>query len=383
MPAGSAPLSERYARCRFAMAHSRPAPDFWMIAATFGILAIGLVMVYSASAVAAFHDYGDPYYYVKRQAVFALLGIAAMYVTMNTDYRVWRRWAVPALLICFGLLIIVLVPGIGVVRGGARSWLGIGSLGIQPSEFMKLAMILFMARYLSERLDKMHSFRQGLLPPLLILGLAFGLIMMQPDLGTAVVMFGAAMLVIYAAGARLAHLGGLALLGLAGLVALIAAAPYRLQRITAFLDPWQDPLGAGYQSIQSLYAIGPGGLVGLGLGMSRQKYNYLPEPQTDFIFSILAEELGFIGGTLLILLFLILVWRGMRTAIALSDPFGSLLASGIVGIFAVQVLINIGVVTGMLPVTGITLPLVSYGGSSLTLLLTALGILLNLSRFSR
>ena len=365
------------------MAHSRPAPDFWMIAATFGILAIGLVMVYSASAVAAFHDYGDPYYYVKRQAVFALLGIAAMYVTMNTDYRVWRRWAVPALLICFGLLIIVLVPGIGVVRGGARSWLGIGSLGIQPSEFMKLAMILFMARYLSERLDKMHSFRQGLLPPLLILGLAFGLIMMQPDLGTAVVMFGAAMLVIYAAGARLAHLGGLALIGLAGLVALIAAAPYRLQRITAFLDPWQDPLGAGYQSIQSLYAIGPGGLVGLGLGMSRQKYNYLPEPQTDFIFSILAEELGFIGGTLLILLFLILVWRGMRTAIALSDPFGNLLASGIVGIFAVQVLINIGVVTGMLPVTGITLPLVSYGGSSLTLLLTALGILLNLSRFSR
>ncbi|MBO9596415.1 MAG: putative lipid II flippase FtsW, partial [Cohnella sp.] len=299
------------------------------------------------------------------------------------EYTYWRKWAVPALLICFGMLIIVLIPGIGVVRGGARSWLGIGSFGIQPSEFMKLAMILFLAKLLSERQNQITQFTKGLLPPLGIMGAAFALIMLQPDLGTGTVMIGASILAIYVAGARPAHLGGLALLGVLGLVGLIAAAPYRLQRITAFLDPWQDPLGAGYQSIQSLYAIGPGGLVGLGLGMSRQKYNYLPEPQTDFIFSILAEELGFIGGCLLILLFLMLIWRGMRTAITLTDPFGSLLAIGIVGIFAVQVLINIGVVIGMLPVTGVTLPLVSYGGSSLTLLLTALGILLNLSRYSR
>lgn len=365
------------------MAKTRSVPDLWMIAATLGILAIGVVMVYSASAVAAFHDYGDSYYYVKRQLLFAVLGIAAMFVTMNVDYTLWRKWAGPALLMCFGLLIIVLIPGVGVVRGGARSWLGIGSFGIQPSEFMKLAMILFLAKFLSERQNMITQFRKGLFPPLAIIGAAFGLIMLQPDLGTGAVMIGASLLVIYVTGARVAHLGGLALLGLAGLGALIAAAPYRLQRITAFLDPWQDPLGAGYQSIQSLYAVAPGGLVGLGLGMSRQKYNYLPEPQTDFIFSILAEELGFIGGSLLILLFLLLIWRGMRTAITLSDPFGSLLATGIVGIFAVQVLINIGVVIGMLPVTGITLPLVSYGGSSLTLLLTALGILLNLSRYSR
>jgi cell division protein FtsW len=365
------------------MAKTRSVPDLWMIAATLGILAIGVVMVYSASAVAAFHDYGDSYYYVKRQLLFAVLGIAAMFVTMNVDYTFWRKWAGPALLICFGLLVIVLIPGVGVVRGGARSWLGIGSFGIQPSEFMKLAMIIFLAKFLSERQNLITEFRRGLLPPLGIIGAAFGLIMIQPDLGTGAVMIGASLLVIYVTGARAAHLGGLALLGLAGLGALIAAAPYRLLRITAFLDPWQDPLGAGYQSIQSLYAVAPGGLVGLGLGMSRQKYNYLPEPQTDFIFSILAEELGFIGGSLLILLFLLLIWRGMRTAITLSDPFGSLLATGIVGIFAVQVLINIGVVIGMLPVTGITLPLVSYGGSSLTLLLTALGILLNLSRYSR
>jgi cell division protein FtsW len=365
------------------MAKTRSVPDVWMIAATLGILAIGVVMVYSASAVAAFHDYGDPYYYVKRQLLFALLGVVSMFVMMNVEYTFWRKWAVPALLVCFGMLVIVLIPGLGVWRGGARSWLGIGSFGIQPSEFMKLAMILFMAKLLSERQNQITEFTKGLLPPLGIMGIAFGLIMLQPDLGTGTVMIGAALIVIYVAGARAAHLGGLALLGLVGLVGLIAAAPYRLSRITAFLDPWQDPLGAGYQSIQSLYAIGPGGLVGLGLGMSRQKYNYLPEPQTDFIFSILAEELGFIGGTLLLLLFLLLIWRGMRTAITLSDPFGSLLATGIVGIFAVQVLINIGVVIGLLPVTGITLPLVSYGGSSLTLLLTALGILLNLSRYSR
>ena len=365
------------------MAQSRSVPDLWMIAATLGILAIGVVMVYSASAVAAFHDYGDSYYYVKRQVIFAVLGIGAMMVTMNIDYQVWRKYAMPLLLICFVLLVIVLVPGIGVWRGGARSWLGIGSPGIQPSEFMKLAMVLFLAKLLSERQDKMASLKEGLLPPLAIVGAAFGLIMLQPDLGTGVVMLGASLLVIFAAGARLSHLGGLALLGLVGLAGLIAAAPYRLKRIVAFLDPWQDPLGAGYQSIQSLYAIGPGGLVGLGLGMSRQKYNYLPEPQTDFIFSILAEELGFIGGALLLFLFLILIWRGMRTAITLSDPFASLLAAGIVGIIAVQVIINIGVVIGLLPVTGITLPLVSYGGSSLTLLLTALGILLHLSRYAR
>lgn len=365
------------------MVKTRNAPDLWMIAATLGILAIGVVMVYSASAVAAFHDYGDKFYYVKRQLLFAAMGVAAMFATMNVDYVRLRKWAFAGLIICFAMLLVVLVPGIGVVRGGARSWLGIGSFGIQPSEFMKLAMILYLARFLSERQQAMTSFTRGLLPPLAILGTAFGLIMLQPDLGTGAVMIGASLLVIYVAGAKVKHLGGLGLIGVAGFAGLIAAAPYRLQRITAFLDPWQDPLGAGYQSIQSLYAIGPGGLVGLGLGMSRQKYNYLPEPQTDFIFSILAEELGFIGGTLLLLLFLLLIWRGLRTAMTITDPFGSFLAAGIVGIIATQVLMNVGVVIGLLPVTGITLPLVSYGGSSLTLLLTALGILLNLSRYSR
>lgn len=354
-----------------------------MLASTLLLLAIGVVMVYSASAVTAFHDYGDPYYYLKRQLIFAVLGIIGMFTLMNVDYWVWKKAAKILLIACFVLLVIVLIPGIGVVRGGARSWLGIGSLGIQPSEFMKLAMILFIAKMLSEDSGRIRSFLRGLLPPLGLAGLAFGLIMLQPDLGTGAVLLGASLMVIYAAGARLVHLGALALVGVAGFVGLILAAPYRLQRITAFLDPWADPLGAGYQSIQSLYAIGPGQLVGLGLGMSRQKYNYLPEPQTDFIFSIVAEELGFIGGCTVLLLFLLLVWRGMRTAITAPDSFGSLLAVGIVGVITVQVVINIGVVIGLLPVTGITLPLISAGGSSLTLILSAIGILLNISRYSR
>ncbi|QYR20085.1 stage V sporulation protein E [Paenibacillus sp. sptzw28] len=365
------------------MAKARSAPDVWMIGSVLSILAMGLVMVYSASAVLAFHEFGDKFYYVKRQSLFAALGVGAMIVTMNTDYWIWKKWSRLALLVCFGLLVIVLIPGIGVVRGGARSWLGISSFGIQPSEFMKLAMVMFLAKLLSEKQQTVTLFTKGLLPPLGIMGLAFGLIMMQPDLGSAAVMVGASLLVIYTAGARLAHLGSLALVGVAGLVGLILAAPYRMDRITGFLNPWSDPLGTGYQIIQSLYAIGPGGLVGLGLGMSRQKFNYLPEPQTDFIFSIVAEELGFIGAAAIILLFAILIWRGLRTAISAQDTFGSLLAVGIVGIVGVQVFINIGVVIGMLPVTGITLPLVSYGGSSLTLLLTALGILLNISRYSR
>lgn len=365
------------------MTRARTAPDLWIIIPTLLILTIGVIMVYSASAILAFHDFGDSFYYLKRQLIFAVLGVIAMTVTMQVDYQVWKKVANIGLIVGFILLVIVLIPGIGVVRGGARSWLGISSFGIQPSEFIKMAMIVFMAKVLSESDSRITSFNKGLLPMLLILGTAFGLIMLQPDLGTGSVLLGATLLIIYTAGARLSHLAWLGVVGLAGFAGLIAAAPYRLQRITSFLDPWQDPLGAGYQIIQSLYAIGPGGLVGLGLGMSRQKYSYLPEPQTDFIFSIIAEELGFIGAATVLFLFLLLIWRGMRTAITAPDSFGSLLATGIVGMIAVQVIINIAVVTGMMPVTGITLPLISAGGSSLTLMLTAIGILLNISRYAR
>ncbi|MBC8079555.1 MAG: stage V sporulation protein E [Gorillibacterium sp.] len=358
-------------------------PDLVLMAAALMLLTLGVIMVYSASAVLSFHDFGDSFYYMKRQLLFAVLGVGAMLVTTRLDYSMWAKWAKPILLICFGLLVLVLIPGIGIIRGGARSWLGVGSFGIQPSEFMKMGVIIFLAKLLSEGRLTITRFWSGLVPPLMLMGLAFGLIMLQPDLGTGVVLVGASLLVIYVTGARLFHLGLLALCGIAGFVGLILAAPYRLQRIVGFLDPWSDPLGAGYQIIQSLYAIGPGGLVGLGFNHSLQKHSYLPEPQTDFIFSIVGEELGFIGGIFVLALFAILIWRGIHAAIAAPDVFGSLLATGITGMIAVQVTINIGVVIGMFPVTGITLPLISYGGSSLTLMLTAIGILLNISRQAR
>lgn len=363
-----------------AVAKARSTPDFIIIISTLLLLSIGVVMVYSSSAVVAI-KMGDPFFFTKRQLIFALLGIAAMFFMMNVDYWVWKKWAKIGLISCFCLLIIVLIVGREV--NGAKSWLGVGAFGIQPAEFTKLGMTIFLAKWLSENQKNIVSFRKGLMPTLGISGLAFGLIMLQPDLGTGTVLMGTAVLMIFVAGCQIKHLMGLAFLGLAGFAGLILAAPYRIKRITAFIDPWQDPLGAGYQLIQSLYAIGPGGIMGLGLGMSRQKFHYLPEPYNDFIFSILAEELGFIGGALVLLLFLLILWRGMRVAITAPDQFGSLLAVGIVGMIAIQVIINVGVVTGMFPVTGITLPFLSYGGSSLTLILTGMGVLLNISRFAR
>ncbi|WP_458413985.1 stage V sporulation protein E [Schinkia sp. CFF1] len=365
------------------MQTNKSTPDFILILATMALLAIGMIMVYSASAVWANFKFDDSFFFAKRQLLFAGVGVLAMFMIMNVDYWTWRTWSKVILLICFVLLIAVLIPGVGLVRGGARSWLGIGAFSIQPSEFMKMAMIAFLAKFLSENQKLVTSFRKGLVPSLLLVFLAFGLIMLQPDLGTGVVMVGTCVVMIFVAGAKISHFIGLGLLGVGGFVALIASAPYRIKRITAFLDPWQDPLGSGFQIIQSLYAIGPGGLLGIGLGQSRQKHYYLPEPQTDFIFSILSEELGFIGGTLVILLFSLLLWRGVRIALGAPDLFGSLLGIGIIAMIAIQVIINIGVVTGLMPVTGITLPFLSYGGSSLTLMLMAVGVLLNISRYAR
>ena len=264
----------------------RKAPDFLLMVSVMGLLAIGIVMVYSSSAVLAEYQQGDSFYYVKRQLLFAVLGLVSMYTLMNIDYWVWRRWAGWLLLGCFLLLVIVLIPGVGLVRGGARSWLGVGAFSIQPAEFVKLAIILYLAHMMANHPERIPSFWRGMVPALFLSGSAFALIMMQPDLGTGTVLMATTVVMLFAAGSRMLHLGGLAILGIVAFAALIAAAPYRMQRIIAFLDPWQDPQGAGYQLIQSLYAIGPGGLMGLGLGKSIQKFGYLPEPQTDFIFSI-------------------------------------------------------------------------------------------------
>ncbi len=350
---------------------------------TFTLLAIGLIMVYSASAIWADYKFDDSFFFAKRQMLFAGVGIVGMFFIMNVDYWTWRTWAKVLIIVCFVLLVLVLIPGIGNVRNGSRSWIGIGAFSIQPSEFMKLAMIAFLAKFLSEKQKYITSFKKGLAPSLGLVFLAFGMIMLQPDLGTGTVMVGTCIVMIFIAGARVRHFAVLGLMGVAGFAALVASAPYRIKRITSFLDPWQDPLGSGFQIIQSLFAIGPGGLFGLGLGQSRQKFFYLPEPQTDFIFAILAEELGFIGGSFILLLFSLLLWRGIRIALGAPDLYGSFLAVGIIAMVAIQVMINIGVVTGLMPVTGITLPFLSYGGSSLTLMLLAIGVLLNISRYSR
>ncbi len=365
------------------MPKTKGSPDFILMITVMALLTIGLIMVYSASAVWAEYKFHDSFFFAKRQVLFAGVGIAAMFMVMNVDYWTWRKFAPAILIFCFVLLILVLIPGIGNVRNGSRSWIGVGAFSIQPSEFMKLAMIAFLAKFLSENQKKITSFKKGLLPSLTLVFLAFGLIMLQPDLGTGTVMVGTCIVMIFIAGARITHFIGLGVAGILGFIALIASAPYRIQRITSFLDPWQDPQGSGFQIIQSLFAIGPGGLLGLGLGQSRQKFFYLPEPQTDFIFAILAEELGFIGGTFVLLLFALLLWRGIRIALGAPDLFGSLLAVGIIAMIAIQVIINIGVVTGLMPVTGITLPFLSYGGSSLTLMLLALGVLLNISRHAK
>lgn len=358
-------------------------PDYILLITVLGLLLIGVIMVYSSSKVWADYKFSDAFYYVKRQILFAGVGVIAMFFTMIIPYGTWKKYAKLLLVSCFVLLFLVLIPGVGMVRGGAQSWIGVGAFSIQPSEFMKLGLIIFLASYLSKYQKYITSFKKGFLPLILLIFTVFGLIMLQPDLGTGVVLVLTCMIMVYTAGAKLSHFIGLAGIGIAGFVFLILSAPYRISRITAFFNPWDDPLGDGFQIIQSLYAIGPGGLMGLGFGNSLQKYFYLPEPQTDFIFAILGEELGFIGGTIVIGLFFVLLWRGIKVSLESPDSFGRFLGLGIVMMLIIQVMINISVVIGLIPVTGITLPFLSYGGSSLTLTLCSVGILLNISKHSK
>ncbi|GAY76481.1 stage V sporulation protein E [Sporolactobacillus inulinus] len=358
----------------------RQSPDLVLLGIVFTLVILGLTMVYSASAVKAASQFGDSLYFLKRQLLFAIVGVGLMFAVMRIDYHFWGAWAKLALIACYVLLCVVLIPGVGLARGGARSWLGVGAFSIQPSEFTKVALIIFLAKYLSEHQSSLPNFWKGLVRSFLPALLAFGLIMLQPDLGTGMVLVLTCVIMIFIAGARMKHFIMMGSLGVLGFIGLIVSAPYRMKRLTSFVDPWQDPKQGGFQIIQSLLAIGPGGLLGFGLGQSRQKYQYLPEPQTDFIFSIVSEELGFIGASFVLVLFFLLLWRGILIAIKAPDLFGTLLAVGITGMIAIQIMINIAVVTGLIPVTGITLPFLSYGGSSLTLMLVSIGILLNVSK---
>lgn len=355
-------------------------PDLVLLGVILALLGIGFIMVHSSSAVRGFIHFDDPYHYLKMEIMWVTMGLVAMFFSMRINLQWVRQYAKPALFVAIALLIAVKIPGIGRTVNGADRWIGLGPMSIQPSEVIKLSMVLMMAHILALNPHKIESFRKGVLPVLALLGLIAGLIMLQPDLGTTLVVAATTFFMLIAAGARASHIMALAGTGLGLVVAAIAAAPYRMRRIFAFLDPWADPLGNGYQTIQALLALGPGGLFGLGLGQSRQKFLYLPENHTDFIFAMIGEELGFIGATLVILLFFLFAWRGFRVAMRAPDAFTGFLGVGITAMVSIQAMINMGVVSGVLPVTGITLPFISYGGTSLVFTMLGVGVLLNISR---
>lgn len=345
------------------------------------MIGIGLVMVFSSSAVTSNIRYGDAYLFFKKQLLWAAIGLAAMMVVMKINYLKLKDFAYPLMLISLICLILVITP-LGTETKGSSRWLGVGILTFTPSELAKLGAVMFLGKSMELNLDKIRSLSKGVLPYLGFMALICGLIMLQPDLGTSFAIAGTVFFMLLAAGARWSHLTVIAMSGMGAIAAAIALAPYRMERFIAFLNPWKYPTDEGFQTIQSLYALGSGGLFGMGLGRSRQKFFYLPEQHTDFIFAILGEELGFLGAILVLSLFLLFAWRGFRIAINAPDTFGSLLAAGITTMVVFQAAINIAVVSGALPVTGITLPFISYGGSSLLFTMIGVGLLLNISRYS-
>ncbi len=354
--------------------------DFGFLIIVALLLAVGLLMVFSSSYPSAHYNYNDGLYFIKRQLIWAVAGVIAMIFTANFDYRKYKKMAFPLLIATFLCLLAVLVVGKKI--NGARRWLGFGPLTFQPSEMAKLTLIIYFATGLSVVKNKIKEFKY-LMRYLIITGVCMGLMLLQPHFSVCIIIGLTAVVVLLAAGARLTHFALLAApVAVAG-VALVISSPYRLARLTTFLDPFADAQNAGWQIIQSLYAIGSGGFFGVGFGNSRQKFLYVSEPQNDFIFSILCEELGLLGALTVLALFGVLLWRGMKIAISAPDTFGSLLVTGIIASVGVQVVLNIAVVTSSIPTTGIPLPFFSYGGSSLLLLMASMGIVLNVSKYQK
>ena len=340
-------------------------------------------MIYSSSYIWAEYKYNDAFKFVKNQVLFLVVGIILMIIISRVNYNIYYKKATLILLICISLLILVLIPGIGTVRNGSRSWFGIGSFGIQPSEFTKLGLIIFVSKYLTKNEKSVKDIKKGVLPVLGLLLLVFGLIMLQPDFGTGSIILMTIIGILFVAGVSFKFFLKIGLVGVIAISILIIIAPYRLSRILSYLDPWSDPLGSGFQIIQSLYAIGPGGLFGYGLGNSRQKHFFLPEPQTDFIFSIISEELGFFGCLFVVVLFFIICYSGFKISKNCDDLFAKYVSFGIIFQISFQACLNLMVVTGLIPVTGVTLPFLSYGGSSLLITLLEIGIVLNISRYQK
>jgi cell division protein FtsW len=343
------------------------------------LVGLSIVMVYSASAVVGLEHYGSPTLFLVKQTMWALLGLAMLWVVMRIDYRHYREpvfiWS------CLGVVGLALVAVLFMPPvNNARRWFSIGGLGVQPSEVAKLAAIFFIAAILERRMNRINEIRYALVPIVVVLIVLVGLILIEPDFGTSMSLVLIAAVMIFAAGLNYSYLIGVALVSAPVVATLIMSAGYRRRRLLAFLDPWQDPLGDGFQIIQSLIAVGTGGVWGRGLMNGIQKLFFLPEPHTDFIYAVISEELGLVGATAVLVCFLIVTWRGMRVALRAPDSFGSFLAIGLTAMVALQAMVNISVVIGLMPTKGIPLPLVSFGGSSLLMNLVGMGILLNVSQ---
>lgn len=341
---------------------------------------IGLYQVYSSSRVWALYSKGDSMYYFNKQLIFMLVGYFFLFLFSKINLEKIFKLDKWILLTSFVLLGLVLIPGISMVKNGSRSWLGSGSLAFQPSEISKFALILFSSSYLASNYKKSDKFFKSAFWVLLISGITFLLIMLQPDFGSGIVILLSIFIMTFTSRTHLKHYMYLGAIGMVGMILLIVAEPYRLERITSYINPFEDPLGSGFQIIQSLYSLSPGGLIGEGIDGSIQKHFYLPEPQTDFIFAILCEEWGFIGGVIVLLLFLGFIIEGLRISKRQQDLKRSYLGVGVVSVISIQVIINLSVVVGLMPVTGITLPFISYGGTSLIVTLALTGLLLNISK---
>lgn len=355
--------------------------DFTLAIIVFILVVIGLVMISSTSVVISYELTGGNYHFLKRQLIFGVIGMVAMAGMSMVNYQIWRKYALSIMIISLILLAVVLLPFFADPVKGAHRWIIIGDIGFQPSEFAKLAILIYLSGWLARRRDEIKSFSRGFLPFLFILAVVTVLVMMEPDLGTMAIIAGSAAVVFIIAGASTLHI----ILGLASgvvlLATLILSAPYRLNRLTTFLNPSTDPQGIGYQIKNAMIAIGSGGLWGLGFGNSRQKYLYLPEAHTDAIYAVIVEEMGFLRSGIIVVLFVLLALRGYKIAKEASDDFGRFLATGITTWFILQAFINLAAILGLIPLTGVPLPFISYGGSSLIINLAAVGILLNISKY--
>jgi cell division protein FtsW len=354
--------------------------DRWLLLATIVLVGVGIVMIYSASAIRAQERFGDSAYFLKKQVIWAVLGLLAMSLGLVMDVKRLQRLTPIILLLSVLALALVLLPGVGVKINGARRWIRLPGLSFQPAEFAKLALVFFLASYFARRQDRLESFLDGFLPPLLVTGTLAGLIIVQPNFGTAMVLLVTACLLFFLGRARWSHMLATVAVALPGLLFLMMKSSHGRARLMAMVDPSQVSERATYQLNQAYYALGPGGWLGRGLGNSMQKLFFLPEAHNDFIFAIVGEELGFLGTMAIVLLFAVFLWRGTRAAVRAGSPYAAYLAVGLTSLIVGQAVLNMAVVSGLLPTTGVPLPFLSSGGSSLVFTLFGVGVLLNVSR---